>query len=119
MTIEEEEESKNLVNSRSLKPFQSPTCTLPWWKVVEQLSRRLPGEAVASGVKASAEVPPRASREVDRLTRNSEKCWPTQGAGAGKTPEGERGLLRCPSASLPNQERIGHHLAQDQEIFTG
>ena len=50
-----------------------------------------------SVVKASAEEPPKASREMDtrldRLTGNSEDSWPTQEAGAGRTPEGERGPL--------------------------
>jgi len=62
--------------------FQSPTCTSAWWKG-DQPRQRLPGEAMPSVVKALAKVPPRASREVDRLTRNSENSWPTQEAGAG------------------------------------
>jgi len=33
----------------------------------------LPGEAMPSEMKAKAEEPPRALREVDRLTRNPEK----------------------------------------------
>src|SRR6218665_117606 len=43
-----------------------------------------------SVVKASAEGPPWALREVDRLIRNP-KGWPTQEAGVGRTPEGEGG----------------------------
>src|SRR6218665_2402024 len=48
----------------------------------EQRSKGLPGEAMLSEVKAKAEEPPIALREVDRLTRNPEKlanaggrCW--------------------------------------------
>ena len=48
----------------------------------EQPSKGMPGGAMPSGEKAPAEEPPRALREVDRLTRNPEKlanaggrCW--------------------------------------------
>jgi len=48
----------------------------------EHSSRGLPGEAMPSKVKVKVEEPPRALREVDRLTRNPEKlansggrCW--------------------------------------------
>lgn len=58
----------------------------------------MPGRAIPSVVKANAEVPPWALREVGRPTRNLEN-WLTQEAkleretqrikpGAGRTPKG-------------------------------
>ena len=48
----------------------------------EQPSRGMPGGSMPSGMKALAKEPPRALREVERLTRNPEKlanagnrCW--------------------------------------------
>src|SRR6218665_945893 len=42
-------------------------------------------------VKALAEGPPWALREVDRLTMQDPKGWPTKEAGVGRTPGGEGG----------------------------
>src|SRR6218665_423705 len=60
---------------------QRPFCTSSWLGG-EQPSRGMPAGAMPSGVKAMAEEPPRALREVERLTRNPEKlanadgrCW--------------------------------------------
>jgi len=39
---------------------------------------------MSSEVKVKAEEPPRALRELDRLTRNPEN-WPTQAVGVGRT----------------------------------
>jgi len=62
----------------------------------EQWSKGSPGEAMPSEVKAKTEEPPRASSEVDRLTRNPEKlvnaggrCWKhgrSQGGRLGRPP---------------------------------
>ena len=65
-----------------------------------------------SVVKASAEGPPRALREVEG-SPGTPKGWPTQEAGVGRTPEGEGGP-NGPTGFLAlmlYQERSGHHLA--------
>ena len=79
----------------------------------EQRSKGLPGEAMASEVKAKAEEPPTALREVDKLTRNLEKLANAGGIRAGRTPESEKSH-QDPPVSLPYQEteRTGHHLAK-------
>ena len=58
-----------------------PPCTSPWWGVNSEVGG-MPGLAMPSEVKVKAEEPPRALREVDRLTRKPEKlanaggrCW--------------------------------------------
>src|SRR6218665_1563966 len=63
-----------------------------------------------SEVKVKAEKPPRAFREVDRLTRNSAN-WPTQAVGVGRTPESERSHQDS-LVSLSYQERTGHRLVK-------
>ena len=79
----------------------------------EQPSRGMPGQ----GWRPSAEEPPRALREVERLIRNPEKlanadsrCW--------KDTLGRKRSFKTHRASLPYQERIGHCLARDQETLT-
>ena len=62
-------------------PSQRPFCTLSWWGVNSQVGECLVG-LCHQGWRLLAEEPPRALREVERLTRNPEKlanadgrCW--------------------------------------------
>ena len=75
----------------------------------------MPGEAMPSGVRPLAEEPPRALREVDRLTRNPEKLA-NAGSRCWKDILGRKRTFR--THTLPYQERIGHRLARDQETLT-
>jgi len=70
-----------------------------------------------SVVKTPVEGPPRALREVDRLTGNPENT----GQRRRQVLEGHLRadeVTNDPTASLPCQERTGHHLGMDQETLT-
>src|SRR6218665_4123571 len=61
---------------------------------------------------------PRALREVERLSRNPEKLA-SAGGRCWKDAFGRKRSFKTHApASLPNQERIGHRLARDQETLT-
>src|SRR6218665_1973017 len=78
--------NKNMFN-RTLKPVphQRPFCTSSWWGGVHsQVGECRVGRWHQRG-RPLAEDPPRALREVERLTRNPEKLANAD-AGVGRTP---------------------------------